>query len=78
MVVCKYDNNSIVKLSTTDWSTQWKVDLLLKPFGVADDAQGYIYVNESEKHRVSIFNDMGKFVTYFARKRSHPGMFDIP
>ena len=78
VVVCNHDNNSIIKLNTTDWSTKWKADLLSKPFGVAADAQGYIYVTESEKHRVSIFSSTGKFVAYFGRKGHNPGMFDTP
>ena len=78
VVVCNYDDNSIVKLSTSNWSKQWRFDQLSKPFGVATDAQGYLYVTESEKHRISIFDNTGNLLTHFGRKGSNPGMFDTP
>lgn len=84
IVVCDYGNNSIVKLSTVDGRVQWKVDqvakshCLAKPFDVAIDHQGYIYVTESGGHRVSVFNHKGKFMTHFGRKGSTPGMFQTP
>lgn len=48
------------------------------PYGVAIDRYGYIFVSESENHRISIFNPGGKFERCFGTMGSESGKFNTP
>lgn len=58
--------------------SQAKQDNLGRPECICIDDYDYIYVSESEKHRISVFHTSGEFVTTFGKKGSEEGEFKFP
>lgn len=53
-------------------------DRLSKPTEVAADKEGNIYVADTMKSRVMVFNGNGKYITQFGKKGSEMGSIDFP
>ena len=50
----------------------------LNPFGVSVSPEGLVYVCENDNHRVTVYDEEGKFLFAFGSKGSGPGCFDRP
>lgn len=53
-------------------------DRLYRPTEVAVDRSGNLYVADTFKHRILIFDKQGKFLGKFGKKGKNPGEFEFP
>ena len=51
---------------------------LIRPAGIAVDANDVVYVSEWDNHRVSVFTSEGAFVRSFGSHGQKPGQFACP
>ncbi len=59
--------------------TQWgKIYSLGTPFGIAVNATGYIYVADTNQHRVQVFTPLGAYLTKWGSSGSENGNFSGP
>ena len=49
-----------------------------KPYGVAVDPAGYIYVADTANYRIQKFSPRGKLIWSFGKKGAGPGQFNLP
>ena len=80
----RYFNNKVVKLSQDSRLLQTihhagsESDGLSSPCGVSVSPEGLIYICDSDNHRVTVYDEEGKFMFVFGSKGSGPGCFEAP
>lgn len=76
--VCKPSGEKLFLLGKTDNTSGTADGQFNKPGGVALDNEGFLYVADTENHRIQKFTDKGVFVTSWGESGSGDGQFNKP